>query len=412
MPSAERGSLTKEPPLSRIDATINLIVPEMTLTELRTAANRSSSSLPADQAPHSVAPGLLRNRFLLIGDQDQIVYDTFLSLVAIHGVSSPLVRRVMYFVWAWRDDRIRRFVVEEIADKSGRWSTQRARDKKRASFFAQFGGTPESAQKARSNYEFFLSETGILSPAGVTLRPPDTWLRDAMLVAAQHEPDPAVRAGMIHDPVGTLFQLGLNAVADLTRADRSSIVIPSAVAGIVEEESDELLVTAPITSSDARDWKDRAVGTSPPSLPKTIVLNSVALERANASHLLLERLFAKALASAGLKAQFTSSIDMICQSSDATIICEMKSCTARNFHAQIRRGVSQLLEYRWLYRQIVPADAALVMVVESEPPRKKRWLAEYLRSIGILLVWKQHGLDALVMDGPVPPALSKLVTTA
>jgi len=101
---------------------------------------------------------------------------------------------------------------------------------------------------------------------------------------------------------------------------------------------------------------------------------------------------------------------MLSSESD-TIVSEIKSCTGRTFHSQVRRGVSQLLEYRWTHRATVPADATLVLLVETEPPKKKRWLIEYLRSIGIHLVWKQHGSEALVMEGTVPVALTKLVAS-
>jgi hypothetical protein len=50
---------------------------------------------------------------------------------------------------------------------------------------------------------------------------------------------------------------------------------------------------------------------------------------------------------------------------------EMKSTTDGNVHSQIRRGISQLYEYRYL--QDVP-DAKLVIVIENPPPREQNGL--------------------------------------
>lgn len=408
MPGAQHGSLTKEPPLSRVDATTQLITPGMTYDALLALARAQSSGKPPEQVPHSDAPGLLRNRFLLVSDDKEIEYDHFLSLVAAHGIDSPLVRKVMYFVWAWRDDRVRRFIVEEIADKSGRWSATRAKDKKKAAFFTQFV-TADSAKKARSNYEFFLTETGILSGNSVTLRPVDSWLRDAMRAAAQHEPDPGIRARMLADPVGTLFDLKLNALADLTQADRAGANVPESPSEVIEEETDQETDAVPPAVIEAKDWQDRTPGTAPPSTgAKTVQSNAVAQERARSSHLMLERALSAALKLAGRKAQQTNTIDMFSPEAADTIVSEIKSCTARNFHSQVRRGVSQLLEYRWTHRATIPQDATLVLLVETEPPKKKRWLIDYLLSLGIHLVWKEHGAGRLVMQGPVPGPLAKL----
>ncbi|MGQ0714399.1 MAG: hypothetical protein ACT4PJ_11815 [Gemmatimonadaceae bacterium] len=347
---------------------------------------------------------MIRNRLLLVDSQDRITYDRFLSLVETHGVDDALVRKVMYFVWAWRDDRIRRFITDVIAEKSGGWSVTRLLDKNSATFFEQFG---KGAPKVRSNYEFFLFEAGIVTKARkVDLALADGWLSEAMLVAMQHEPDPAIRAAMVRSPVDVLFQLGLNALANLTEADRGTAPAHT-VPDFVQEEPDSLLAPTAV-ASEARDWKDRSL--TPPTGGKvTAVINLVALERANASHLLLERLLARRLSANALKAESTDSIDMLVRAPAGTLMCEMKSCTSRNFHGQVRRGVSQLLEYRFLYREKLKADPVLVLVVEAEPPTKKRWLADYLRSIGITLVWKEHGSDRLLTLAPAPPLLANLV---
>jgi hypothetical protein len=404
MPTIERGSLTKEPPLSRIDATISLIQPNMTFAQLRAAVARNRGNQPRSTAPHSDAPGLLRNRYLLL-DDERIVYDRFLSLVEARGIDSPVARKVMYFVWAWRDDRIRDFITTVIADTTGRWDARRIVDKSRFRFFNRFGQS-SSATKIRSNYEFFLTETGIYRAGRVNLDLSDGWLAEAMLVASQHEPDAATRAAMLRGPVDVLFQLGLSGLANLTQADRAGIPAQP-VPDFVQDEPDTALATI-AAATPLREWANREIR---PALAgaATAIVNLVALERANASHLLLERLVANALADAGLTAKASDSVDMLADSAGQTLIFEMKSCTARNFHGQIRRAVSQLLEYRFLYRDQCPGIPVLAVVTETEPPPRKRWLREYLNSLGIALVWKEHGSDRLLASGLVPSPLHRLV---
>src|SRR5438093_1150779 len=121
VPIHEPGSLTKEPPHSRFEATIRLITPGMTMQQLREAVateekRATAAGVPKEQRPHSDVPGLLENRFLRV-QNGTIVYDRLLALIAEHGVESEVVRRAMYLVWAWRDERVRRFIVEQIADK-------------------------------------------------------------------------------------------------------------------------------------------------------------------------------------------------------------------------------------------------------------------------------------------------------
>ncbi len=68
---------------------------------------------------------------------------------------------------------------------------------------------------------------------------------------------------------------------------------------------------------------------------------------------------------------------------------EMKSTTDENAHAQIRRGVSQLYEYRYI-QQV--EKAKLVLVVENPLPREVLWIEDYLvKDRGLLLVWDGQG---------------------
>ena len=126
MPTRDLGSLTKEPPLATLDATIRGIRPGMPYDQLLEYGRRHT---------HKDAPGLVRKRFLLLDDQHQIVYDRFLSLVAAEGLETPRARKVMYFLWAFRDERLRRFVCERIANRQGKWRVSELTKKTNADFF-------------------------------------------------------------------------------------------------------------------------------------------------------------------------------------------------------------------------------------------------------------------------------------
>lgn len=88
MRTGDLGSLTKEPPLEKLDETIKAISPGMPYAALLDFARRNT---------HKDAPGLLKKRFLLVDSQDNIRYDRFLSLVDSEGLDSRRVRKGYVF---------------------------------------------------------------------------------------------------------------------------------------------------------------------------------------------------------------------------------------------------------------------------------------------------------------------------
>ena len=85
----------------------------------------------------------------------------------------------------------------------------------------------------------------------------------------------------------------------------------------------------------------------------------------------------------------------------------MKSCHRGNLHSQVRRGVSQLFEYQFVYRERLGKDVIPVLIIETQPTREHRWLIEYTESIGILLAWEDE--NRLVTTANIPTALSGVV---
>ncbi len=355
---------------------------------------------------NDVVPGLLRARFLLV-EGDRVVYDRFLSLALNEGPSSPRVRKVMFLLWALRDGRLRGFILDRVADAKGKWRASQLANKANASYFTQWL-QPGSSAKARSNIEFFLSEAGIYRQAtrSIDLDYEDGWLAEAMVIASQHATSRTAEAAILRDPVGFLFDNGLHGLASLTSADREAASMNQPVA--TDAVGDERAAAWAAEPAAMRDWTPRVI--NPGQTSKSAAsLDPVLLERANAAHLALEQAVAHLALGLGLQPRCNVSLDMVIETETGHALLEMKSCTHKNFHAQVRRAVSQLLEYRFVYRDDLGGDVTLAIVAEVAPPRTKQWLVDYVDSLGIILSWRRPGERLLATSVPVPRPLEGIV---
>jgi len=397
--SPSRGSLTKEPPLSTLDAAITWIRRGTTYADLGAYCASSSDS-------HPTVPALVKNRFLLLDETDTIVYDSFLSLVNSEGIGSGRVRKVMFFIWAFRDERLRKFIQEVVADKNGRWRPKELTKKANADFFETWLNDRSSA-KARSNIERYLVESRIFNPASkaVDLDLSDGWLSEAILAVAQLEKDPVRRQRMVTDPGGFLVAEGLNALANATDSELVGQVGPSSVPE--DPLEDEGLLDAP--TKKAQNWKAKSgkVGGGGVTIA---VVNHVAKERANAAHQGLENLLGEAARNAGFQPKFTANIDVYFETPHGTVLAEVKSCHDLNLHSQVRKGVSQLFEYRYLERSLLGDKVECLLLLETPPTKKKGWLVEYLNSLGILVAWGQPEGAALLTSSPIPESLKAILS--
>lgn len=400
MRASEVGSLTKETPLEKLDQTIEAVTPGMAYSQLLDFARRHT---------HRDAPGLVRKRFLLVDPQDIVRYDRFLSLANAERMQSPRVRKVMYFVWAFRDERLRRFICEVVANAAGKWRIAELTKKSNAEFFRHWFSKPSTTPaKARSNIEFFLAEAGIYDAAAraIHLELEDGWLTEAMQVAAQHETSVGRRRAMTGAPVEFLIASGWHGLANAT-VDELRAVSPSGTSDTEPLEDDQIDVD-PAAALRGRPWTDREPGTSGRP-PRQVFTNEVARERATRAHLAIERITAAAARVRGYEPRSTDNIDMYFQTEAATVLAEMKSCHEKNLHAQVRRGVSQLLEYRYTSRNILREQVTLLLVIETRPSREKDWLVDCLRSLGIVLAWKDPGGSRLLTTTAIPRSLTGVV---
>ncbi|MBT3363113.1 MAG: hypothetical protein HN407_05570 [Chloroflexi bacterium] len=132
--------------------------------------------------------------------------------------------------------------------------------------------------------------------------------------------------------------------------------------------------------------------------------NQAALERANQAHTNLVNLVAGRIRNIGSLPRYNNLIDLAARINNQTYIFEMKSMHQDNARSQVRHGLSQLYEYRYLHGN---QDAILVLVTESELPRNCSWLQQYLeQDRAVRLIW--DGSDELFASSDTQTELSFL----
>jgi hypothetical protein len=83
------------------------------------------------------------------------------------------------------------------------------------------------------------------------------------------------------------------------------------------------------------------------------------------------------------------------EAASVSIIFEMKTCTPTDIDAPLRQAISQLLEYRYLYRSSLRPDVRLCAVIERRPRGGCEWLMGYLEHLRIGVIWRNDGDDGL-----------------
>jgi hypothetical protein len=162
--------------------------------------------------------------------------------------------------------------------------------------------------------------------------------------------------------------------------------LPVGVNVVDYTEDDEPLLPP---SYDLTEYEEVARRTKQDLQTVRMLVNAAANERAANSHRILTNLVATQIRGVGAIPRRNRFIDLLARIENKVYLFEMKSTTDRNYHAQIRRGISQLFEYRYI--QHIPAPI-LVLVTEQRPPRALRWIVDYLvDSLGILLAWDGDG---------------------
>jgi len=253
-----------------------------------------------------------------------------------------------------------------------------------------------------------LVETNIYDPQSraVHLELDDGWLGHAAIAAAQHERDLALRGELLANPEAFLEQRGW---IGLLNADRAKLptVSPTLSTDAVPLE-DTAINTGVTVSQSGSDWHTRTVATSGRTR-LTTEIDLVARERATNSHYMLEEILVGIAKAQNFSPKRNANIDIYFETPSGTVLVEIKSCTDSNFHAQFRRGISQLFEYHFLYRELLGPKTTMLLLMEAAPPAEKSWLIAYADYLGVILAWKDPNTKAIITTGSLPESLSKIV---
>lgn len=138
-------------------------------------------------------------------------------------------------------------------------------------------------------------------------------------------------------------------------------------------------------SSDLTEYKTVQERTERAGETIQIFIDQAARDRANAIHRGLINIVADRLRTSGLLPRFNRFVDLASTSQNQAYLFEMKSVNSNNYRSQIRSGLSQLYEYRYL--QNLP-KAKLILVISDPLSKKDSWMHEYLEDDRqIHLIW-------------------------
>jgi hypothetical protein len=181
--------------------------------------------------------------------------------------------------------------------------------------------------------------------------------------------------------ISWLIELGIIQLSN-SRYTLSTTTINQRLDNIGFDNSDEPLLPNPNDLNEYNTVQQRST-----SAREAIVTyrDSTALERADNAHRSLVNLTSERIRNAGALPKYNQLIDLATHINDTDFIFEMKSTTAVNEKSQMRAGLSQLYEYRFLQNK--PA-AKLVLVIENPLSTKEDWRQHYLeQDRDVYLIW-------------------------
>src|SRR5712671_1931647 len=114
----------------------------------------------------------------------------------------------------------------------------------------------------------------------------------------------------------------------------------------------------------------------------------VARERADKQHWILEKAIVDLCSASGIAPLTNRHIDVLGNSGNVSIIFEMKSCSPLNVARPLRQAVWQLLEYRYLYRNVLKPEVRLCAVIERRPRGTYQWMIGFLEHLGVGIIWE------------------------
>ena len=155
--------------------------------------------------------------------------------------------------------------------------------------------------------------------------------------------------------------------------------------------------------NQTRKIRSRRLTARKASIEETEVLR----EKANMQHRAMVALLANRLTALGITPLFNVFIDVAANMPSKKMLFEVKSCRIENLLAQVRKGVSQLYEYRYRHEEMNGAKP--VLMLEQKPKDNLAWLVDYLiKDRGIALCWLE-GDETLAAPAACEDCLGQIV---
>ena len=185
----------------------------------------------------------------------------------------------------------------------------------------------------------------------------------------------------ISSVISWLLELGIIQLSN-SRYSINTITINQRLDNIGFDNSDEPLLPNP---NDLNEYNIVQQRSSSAREAIIIYKDSVALERADNAHRSLVNLTSERIRRANALPKYNQLIDLATHINGTDFIFEMKSTTPTNEKSQVRAGLSQLYEYRFLQNK---PTAKLILVVENPLSSKENWRQNYLeQDRDVYLVW-------------------------
>ena len=130
------------------------------------------------------------------------------------------------------------------------------------------------------------------------------------------------------------------------------------------------------------------------------LVDTVTPEKAMASHEGLVQGMGRQVRKLGIEPRCNALVDLLVEHEGRRVFFEMKSCDQSHLHDQVRAGLAQLYEYRFVHEA---PDAKLVMTLEVRPEKGNAWLLPYLTGDrGLIVCWSdgQEGFAFPEGSGP------------
>lgn len=170
---------------------------------------------------------------------------------------------------------------------------------------------------------------------------------------------------------------------DITSRDRQQVImqaLPASVDKIEISDPDTPILPKP---GDLRLFDEVPRRVASASNIVKFEVDRAKLDRANAVHERLRSLLAARIKEIGSLPTYNKYIDLAVEVNGRAFLIEVKS--SGNTRTQVRRGISQLYEYRYL--QCLP-EAVLVLLLEKPLAGENAWMLHYLiNDRNILVIW-------------------------